>query len=286
MTMPIGLALVVAVAGIHRASGYELSFSIFYLIPVSYVTWYAGRSGGWIMAIVSAATWGLVNYSAGAQYSAPLIAVWNSTVHLGFFALAVSLLSEIRNSQELRALALTDSVTGAHSVRSLYSEINREIERVRRYGGPFTFAYIDLDHFKHVNDTLGHAAGDDVLRTVAGALRCTLREVDSVGRIGGDEFGVVMPETDEEMAAIALVRARAAISAAMSSAAPTVPGLGATVGAVVFSACPQSADAAVHLADALMYEGKRSERGVVRLAVYSGNGQVSDARTVRPGLTY
>ena len=70
-----------------------------------------------------------------------------------------------------------------------------ELERAARYGGPTSVAVVDIDHFKRVNDELGHAAGDAALRGLTAVLRRELRSVDVVGRLGGEEFGVLLPET-------------------------------------------------------------------------------------------
>ena len=144
LTVLIGLLLVLAVAALDYVTGYEVSASIFYLIPVSYVTWYAGCSHGMLVAVISAAMWGIVAHAAGARDSTPLIPVWNSAVRLGFFAVTAGLLGELsRTYQTAQAMAHTDSLTGVHSVRSFYLELDREIQRLRRYGRPFALAYSD-----------------------------------------------------------------------------------------------------------------------------------------------
>jgi diguanylate cyclase (GGDEF)-like protein len=137
-----------------------------------------------------------------------------------------------------------------------------EIERSRRTGRPFTLAYLDLDRFKVVNDTLGHGAGDQLLRTIAGGVCGELRRIDLCARVGGDEFAVLMPETDEQSATLALDRVMRAVE--VVSDVPGVTGhLGVTIGAAVFEEPPAGVDEAIHAADGLMYEGKRQGRGRV-----------------------
>jgi diguanylate cyclase (GGDEF)-like protein len=99
------------------------------------------------------------------------------------------------DEMELRQIATIDSLTGALTRRALEQRVNAEIERSHRYGNLLSFALLDIDHFKAVNDAHGHAGGDVVLQMVVSALRATLRQVDIIGRMGGEEFLIVMPET-------------------------------------------------------------------------------------------
>jgi diguanylate cyclase (GGDEF)-like protein len=97
---------------------------------------------------------------------------------------------------EVESMAATDQLTRLLSRPACLQFLGAEIDRANRYERPLTVALIDIDHFKRTNDTYGHAVGDDVLRHVAALLRSTVRAVDSLGRYGGEEFLLVMPETD------------------------------------------------------------------------------------------
>jgi two-component system cell cycle response regulator len=100
--------------------------------------------------------------------------------------------------REARRLSLTDALTGACNRRHLVEELPLELERTRRFGRPVSLAICDIDHFKKINDTYGHQAGDEVLRAFARAIGAAVREVDWVARYGGEEFVVVLPGTDFE----------------------------------------------------------------------------------------
>lgn len=97
---------------------------------------------------------------------------------------------------EVQKLALTDSLTGLYNRRGFFELAQHEIERARRFNRPLSIILVDLDDFKAINDTYGHALGDDVLRQFAARLRLAVREVDILGRYGGDEFIILLPETD------------------------------------------------------------------------------------------
>ncbi len=99
---------------------------------------------------------------------------------------------------EVEALATTDPQTRLLNRMATLRVLTAEVERANRYQRPLSVALFDIDHFKRVNDTHGHAVGDDVLRHVAGVLKDGIRSVDSLGRFGGEEFLLVMPETDPE----------------------------------------------------------------------------------------
>jgi diguanylate cyclase len=110
-------------------------------------------------------------------------------------------------------LALTDLLTKTHNRRSLELLLEKETTRAERYGRDLSIILFDLDNFKTINDTYGHATGDDILRKTADIVHANLRKGDEVGRWGGEEFMVVCPETDSARASILAERLRAAVEA-------------------------------------------------------------------------
>jgi diguanylate cyclase (GGDEF)-like protein len=116
-----------------------------------------------------------------------------------------------QRSRELERLALTDPLTGLFNRRAMEELARFELKRHARYPSPLTLGYIDVDHFKRVNTDYLLTGGDEVLRGLARVLLSTLREVDSVGRVGGEEFLVIARETNEEGAFILGERMRSTV---------------------------------------------------------------------------
>jgi diguanylate cyclase (GGDEF)-like protein len=169
-----------------------------------------------------------------------------------------------RAMNRVRDLSLADPLTGIGNRAAFIDALERTIARQKRHGDSFALLYLDLDGFKGVNDRLGHAAGDHVLREVAATLVATLRREDVAARIGGDEFAAVLVG-DVGETGTAGERVRAAIEANMASHGWPVT---ASIGAVSFRKIPRDADAALAEADALMYLAKKL-----------GKNQVSHAST-------
>lgn len=169
-------------------------------------------------------------------------------------------------ASELQRLATTDALTGLPNRRQLMLAMETEVRRAERSGRSLALALLDVDHFKAVNDTHGHPAGDEVLRCVAEELRRVTRGGDVLGRFGGEEFAVLMPETGFDQARQAGERLRAAI------AKRTIHYPDGTIGRVTVSAGvallagDEGCDHLISRADAALYEAKADGRNLVRLA--------------------
>ena len=166
----------------------------------------------------------------------------------------------------LESLATTDPLTGLPNHRSLSEQLDREWERARRYGHPLSLIFFDADRFKRINDTWGHAVGDVVLRQLGERVSSVLRGGDTLGRYGGEEFLVLLPETDTQEAQAVAERMRAAVAALPLATTQVEGGLPVTIssGIATFPIDGQTSSELVHKADEAMYWAKRLGRNQVR----------------------
>jgi len=124
-------------------------------------------------------------------------------------------LENVISNEMLKYIGLTDSLTGVYNRRYIDRRLLEEIARARRQNYAISFMYIDIDHFKRVNDTVGHQGGDEVLREVAGRIKAELRVSDALARFGGEEFVVLLIDADLDSAVFVAERIRASIAASM-----------------------------------------------------------------------
>lgn len=166
--------------------------------------------------------------------------------------------------EEIQQLAATDGLTGIANRTTFQRTLGQELARAERGDGSVGLVMLDLDHFKRLNDTYGHQAGDEVLRRVAGVLDECCRGFDTPARFGGEEFAVVLPHTDPPEARAVAERLRAAISAA-----PLDPKVTVSVGVASYPDDAASADDLVRAADEALYASKRAGRNRVSAAAAS-----------------
>lgn len=125
----------------------------------------------------------------------------------GFNVMAETIMSRTKKmnelADELRQLSITDSLTGVFNHRHFYTLLNNEMERTKRYNRPLSLLFIDVDYFKDYNDINGHLAGDEVLKNIAKAIKANIRTTDYLCRYGGEEFTVILPESEKDEAKLA-----------------------------------------------------------------------------------
>ncbi|MGZ5198757.1 MAG: DUF484 family protein [Telluria sp.] len=121
-------------------------------------------------------------------------------------------LENVISNEMLKYIGLTDALTGVYNRRYIDRRLAEEIARARRTGTSLALMYVDIDHFKQINDSVGHQAGDEVLRETAARIKAELRISDALGRFGGEEFVVVLVDTEQDNAAIVADRIRAAVA--------------------------------------------------------------------------
>lgn len=257
----LGFILMALVGIADHLTGYELSFSIFYLVPIVLVTWYAWVWAAFFICCFSALVWFAIEYTADHHYSNDLIVVWNAIVRFGFFLTTMLLLDKLKAFvKHQQTLATIDGLTGLLNTRAFKEVCQTLLQLALRHNHPVVLSYIDLDNFKGVNDNLGHAEGDRVLQTVADTLTRCVRASDVVGRLGGDEFVVLLPETDYAGAKELFTRMHEQL---LRNVAASDWPVGFSIGVAVFTNAPADIDAMLKMADQLMYAVKKSGKNNV-----------------------
>ena len=253
MLIAATLATLCVIGIVDYLTGYEISFAVFYLVPVAIAAWWGNRALAVMVGLLSAAVWYAAEVAAGYPYSQAWIPVWNASVRLAFFLIVGILLNSMRGKlANEKVLAETDPLTRLLNRRAFFSRLKRGLQDFESSGQPLTVAYIDLDNFKSINDNHGHSEGDRVLREFARTLHDTMRESDTVARIGGDEFALVLPSTDVSGAQFVVSMLGQRLERQVSGARPVI----CSIGAIVFVDPPASAEEAMQLADSLMYRAK------------------------------
>ena len=262
--------LVLGLAGVAVVDGYAgagLDLAFLYLVPVGLAAWRWGPTIGSLWAGAAALAWWATAVSGGVDPGAATAVT--AIGHLAVFTLAALALGTLRRERGIvRALAGTDHLTGVHNAGSFRELVELERSRALRYNRPFTLAYLDVDGFRVVNEEWGHTAGDQALRLIAATLRENIRSMDSVSRMGGDEFALLFPETGKEAARIALRKIQSRLAEAVGER--SLP-LTCTLGGVICVGAPQSVDDLIRRAEALMYQAKREGGSGLRTEVLDEN---------------
>lgn len=195
-----------------------------------------------------------------------------------------SLRQKVTELSSLVELAMVDWLTGLPNRRYFDQRINEEIARGRRHPDQiFSMLLIDVNDFKKVNDTFGHAAGDDLLKWIAGFLERSLRDDDVCCRMAGDEFIVILPNTDQQQAHQLVERLRQLLASVNQDL--EVP-LGLSIGAATFSDDGNSVEDLFKVADAAMYTDKRAQKGLPELPLESLAPPDDHLELVRPTKVY
>jgi diguanylate cyclase (GGDEF)-like protein len=197
------------------------------------------------------------------------VEVFTGPVSLGHRQLHYSIVHDVtekrRLESRLQRMATRDQLTGAHNRHAFFQRAKNELARAKRFGHPLAVIMCDLDHFKEVNDTHGHAIGDEVLRTFALRCRADFRQTDIFARMGGEEFAALLVETDAEQALEAAGRIR---SSAANRPIPTEVGeltVTVSIGVTALTA-EDSINDLLKRADEALYKAKETGRNsVVRL---------------------
>ena len=199
----------------------------------------------------------------------------------GFAALAALAIHRAQRHEELQQLALTDGLTGLANTRAFWESLHREVARAERFSLPLSLLVLEIDNFKKVNDAYGHLRGDEALRAVARTINCLSRAMDIGARVGGDEFALILPQTNKNEAVTVAQRLCDQVRALRLGGEVR---LSISVGLAAYPDDGTSANALFAAADSAMYRVKYRGGGWYGVA---GNPQVTGTpgRLPAAGLT-
>ena len=256
--------LVIGVGWVDYITGPEYSLLLLYLIPVLTTAWFVGKWASIAISVESAVVLLVVDVAGQKHFSESVALYWNDLSNLVFFLLVTYIIASLKSAFEREKLvASTDALTGVANRRNFYDLADAEINRLKRYGHPFTVCYIDIDNFKQINDTFGHGEGDNLLSRIAESIRNNMRRTAVVGRLGGDGFALLMPETGEDVALNVVGKVHSLQDLAQKR------GLTITlsIGMVVYLSPPENVEEMIKRADALMYSVKASGKNNIKYEV-------------------
>jgi len=268
------LALTLLLGGVHVMTDAKFAFASLGVLAVMLVAWIAGGKAGMLVAVVAAAVWIVGDITAGTDGGPGWIPWANGVTRLLTYAAVCVLTVKVAEGFEReRVRAMSDDLTRLHNRRTILERGDSEVVRANRDKHSLAIVFIDLDDFKQFNDRHGHRAGDAALEVTAQVLRVAARSSDVVGRIGGDEFVVVLPQIERGEAVEAAHRMAGALRAALAP----FEGVSASAGVAWFERPDRPFSAMLHAADGLMYRAKQSGKGGVVVADMAEAANAGDA---------
>jgi diguanylate cyclase (GGDEF)-like protein len=231
----------------------------YYLIPVGLAGWYLGRVPAYAVASVSAACHFYVSWFAPAIDKTPLTSsVEAVSILIVLFASCYLILRQKALSETLTRVSQADILTGAILGHTFREQSANELLRSERYGHCVSLVYFDIDGFKSINDDYGHQTGDNLLKQLGRTIGSTLRKYDIFGRMGGDEFAILLPETDQEEAKSIVKRIQQDVE---NAAGRLVLPVSLSIGVVTTSGGSDvGIDELLQHADKLMYSVKKTTK--------------------------
>ena len=230
----------------------------FLVLPIVFASWYGSNRAGVFLALITSVVLAVSREWLSASTFSLQSVIFDGLSHLIAYSILAILITNFRSVHRVEVVAAdTDNLTGLNNPRSFYVELANELLRSKRFKRIFSLAYIDIDNFKNINDSLGHSIGDELLVEVAKCLKSSLRATDTISRLGGDEFVCLLPETGDKDVKNLFSKVKKLLSERMQSHSWPV---GFSVGVVTFETLPADVKQAISVADDLMYSVKKDNK--------------------------
>ena|SRR5262245_10031489 len=260
----LSIFLVALIGIIDFATGLELHLMFFYLFPIALASWFVNQRTGILTALLCTLTWFFANHLSGLRYSSDLIMIWNCVMRLGVSVVIAYTLSQLRRVLDrVSELATRDFLTGLPNGRAFYELAGREMERA--FGlEPMVLAFIDVEGFKWINHRFGYPTGDQMLCTIAYAIRENVARPELVGRISGTSFAVLLPNCTSDEARFVLEKIQRRLKDQRRRYAQPVTFL---ISAMACSKAPRSIAELMHEAELRMTRIKDGKHDALEIEV-------------------
>lgn len=247
-------------------TGTDFDIKVVYIIPVLFITLNFKPFVAYMGSVIAASG----SYVTDIIYDTNQISRIASYFHLInsilTFFIIVFILTILKKSYETeRELARYDNLTGIPNQRYFFEFGEAEIERAKRFNQKISIAFIDCDNFKKINDKYGHLAADTLLIKISHVMKESIRKIDFIARIGGDEFAILLPQTDLKNAEIIIKRLKINLEKGINHKFKDVT---FSIGVAVFNVPPNTLEKALHEADNLMYKVKSLTKNGIEFMVF------------------
>lgn len=245
----------------------SFSLSFLYAIPVLFMAWYFGPVIAGLMMILTGSLWVTIEFLTKANNLPLPVVLWNTFMQLVLMASFAYLVLRLRHMiEQNHETARRDTVTGLSNSRTFYEIAEIEVMRAKRYGHPISLAFIDLDDFKLINERYGHPVGDRLLAEFAHLAFSIFRRTDTVARIGGDEFVILMPETNQDESKAPIEKLRQSMDTVMKENNWPIT---LSIGVYTFLTMPNNLQVMITFADSLMCQVKLSGKNQVAYEIFA-----------------
>lgn len=253
------ILLICIIGFFNYLSGKDLNLFILSLIPCIFSAWYfKTNSLAKFSVFISVFMNFIIDLNLKSDVSLIIIVINNILRFSIFYCMIYLVLYIKRINQKLENLSLQDPLTRLSNKRSYLINGDYEIKKMKRYENPLSFIFIDLDNFKIVNDTLGHKKGDELLLLTANILKNNLRETDTVARIGGDEFAIILPNMDKDIVKDKINNIHTQLYTTFNEICTC--NVSSSIGIATFFTPPKNIYEATEYADRIMYKIKKTDK--------------------------